>query len=150
MKCRVCREAAVIQLRRHNANFCQEHFLRLCRDQVAKATKRSPCSACGLSKRHVFDEAALSGGYGALATGHNLDDEASVLFGNVLRWQTEYLARQQPVLEAQAGFPKKVTAFCAKAQRSSKPAQSKPKTPLAHAPPAEHPAPTKSAPSAVC
>ena len=37
MKCRVCREAAVIQLRRHNANFCQEHFLRLCRDQVAKA-----------------------------------------------------------------------------------------------------------------
>ena len=195
MKCRVCREAAVIQLRRHNSNFCQDHFLRLCRDQVAKAisdhkmlaagdrvlvavsggkdslalwdiltdlgyeadgiyvglgigdysdasltrtkqfaaqrdfnlqivnlddkygysipsaakaTKRSPCSACGLSKRHVFDEATLSGGYDALATGHNLDDEASVLFGNVLRWQTEYLARQQPVLEAQAGFPKKV------------------------------------------
>ena len=37
MKCRVCREPAVIDIRRHNANFCVEHFLRLCRDQVAKA-----------------------------------------------------------------------------------------------------------------
>ncbi len=37
MKCRVCRQPAVIDIRRHNANFCAEHFLRLCRDQVAKA-----------------------------------------------------------------------------------------------------------------
>ena len=37
MKCRVCREPAVIDVRRHNANFCVEHFLRLCRDQTAKA-----------------------------------------------------------------------------------------------------------------
>ena len=43
-----------------------------------------------------------------LATGHNLDDEAAVLFGNVLRWETEYLARQQPVLPAREGFPRKV------------------------------------------
>ena len=174
MKCRVCREPAVIDIRRHNANFCTEHFLRLCRDQTAKAiedhamlssgervlvavsggkdslalwdilrelgydadgfyvglgiggysdrsgdyvrafaeqrgwpliqvdlreeydldvptaakaTRRVPCSACGLSKRHLFDKAALDGGYDAIATGHNLDDEAAVLFGNVLRWQ---------------------------------------------------------------
>ena len=40
MKCRVCREPAVIDIRRHNANFCVEHFLRLCRDQVAKAIDR--------------------------------------------------------------------------------------------------------------
>ena len=39
MKCRVCREPAVIDVRRHNANFCAEHFLRLCRDQTAKAIK---------------------------------------------------------------------------------------------------------------
>lgn len=195
MKCRVCREPAVIDIRRHNANFCVEHFLRLCRDQTAKAieefsmlspgdkvlvavsggkdclalwdllvelgyeahglyiglgiggysdrsgamvrdfaqargleltqidlradydtdvptaakaTRRVPCSACGLSKRHLFDRAALDGGYDAVATGHNLDDEAAVLFGNTLRWQTEYLARQMPVLEARAGFPRKV------------------------------------------
>ena len=195
MKCRVCREPAVIDVRRHNANFCAEHFLRLCRDQVAKAiddfsmltpgervlvavsggkdslalwdillhlgyaadglylglgigdysdqsgeharafarsrggtlvevdlpseygydipsgsraARRAPCSACGLSKRHLFDKAARAGGYDAVATGHNLDDEAAVLFGNVLRWHTEYLGRQLPVLPAQHGFPRKV------------------------------------------
>ena len=195
MKCRVCRGPAVIDIRRHNANFCVDHFLRLCRDQVAKAieefemlapgervlvavsggkdslavwdllrelgydadgfyvglgigeysdrsgemvrafaqergwplrqvdlretydldvptaakvTRRVPCSACGLSKRHLFDQAALEGGYDAVATGHNLDDEAAVLFGNTLRWQTEYLARQLPVLPAKAGFPRKI------------------------------------------
>jgi uncharacterized protein (TIGR00269 family) len=67
-----------------------------------------PCSACGLSKRHLFDKAALDGGYDVVATGHNLDDEAAVLFGNVLRWNTEYLARQRPVLPAREGFPRKV------------------------------------------
>ena len=195
MKCRVCREPAIIDIRRHNANFCVEHFLRLCRDQTAKAIKqfsmlgpddrvlvavsggkdslalwdlllelgyeadglylglgiddyseesshhartfatqrdarlieidlraeygydiptgsraarRAPCSACGLSKRHLFDRAALDGGYDAVATGHNLDDEAAVLFGNVLHWHTEYLARQLPVLEARSGFPRKI------------------------------------------
>ncbi len=195
MKCRVCRGPAVIDIRRHNANFCTEHFLRLCRDQVAKAIKefdmispgekvlvavsggkdslalwdlllemgydaaglyiglgigeysddsyryaaayaesrgaaltvvdlrdeygydiptgaraarRAPCSACGLSKRHVFDRAAIEGGYDAVATGHNLDDEAAVLFGNVLHWHTDYLARQLPVLAAREGFPRKI------------------------------------------
>ena len=194
-KCRVCKAPAVIKLRRHNAHFCREHFLRLCRDQVtqaiddhdmaspgdkilvavsggkdslalwdilldlgyhtdglyiglgigdysdaslsfaeafassrnqhleivslprdygfdvpaaASATKRPPCSSCGLSKRHIFDEVATRQGYDVLATGHNLDDEASVLLGNVLRWQNEYLARQHPVLPARSGFPKKV------------------------------------------
>ncbi len=195
MKCRVCREPAVIDIRRHNANFCVEHFLRLCRDQVvkaidrhemlrptdrvlvaisggkdslalwdilvalgyeadglylglgigdysassegfarrfaeerglslevvdlqeeygfnvpegARAARRVPCSACGLSKRHLFDEAARRGEYDAVATGHNLDDEAAVLFGNVLRWQQDYLGRQRPVLPAGCGFPRKV------------------------------------------
>jgi uncharacterized protein (TIGR00269 family) len=195
MKCRVCREPAIIDIRRHNANFCADHFLRLCRDQVTKAieafsmiapderclvavsggkdslavwdilldlgyqadglylglgigdysdesgryarefaaqrgatlveislpeaygfdipngsraAKRKPCSACGLSKRHLFDQAALEGGYDVVATGHNLDDEAAVLFGNVLHWQTEYLGRQLPVLPARDGFPRKV------------------------------------------
>ncbi len=60
----------------------------------AKAAKRVPCSACGLSKRHLFDEAARRHGYDVVVTGHNLDDEAAVLFGNVLHWQTDYLGRQ--------------------------------------------------------
>jgi uncharacterized protein (TIGR00269 family) len=199
VKCRVCRGPAVIDVRRQNANYCPDHFLRMCRDQVAKAieqfdmlspgqrvlvaisggkdslavwdilrdlgyeadgfciglgigdadggysdtstahavafaesrgwpleviglreehgfdvptaahvTRRVPCSACGLSKRHLFDDAARRGGYDVVVTGHNLDDEAAVLFGNVLRWDAEYLGRQLPVLEARDGFPKKV------------------------------------------
>lgn len=194
MKCTVCRQPAVIDLRRHNANFCATHMLRFCRDQVARAieeldmfsagdrllvavsggkdslalwdllrelgadpdglyvglgiddysdasalhvrrfarsrnlrlievdlrdeygfdvagaaraARRTPCSACGLSKRHVFDRIALEGGYDALLTGHNLDDEAAVLMGNVLHWQLEYLGRQRPVLPAHDGFPRK-------------------------------------------
>jgi uncharacterized protein (TIGR00269 family) len=74
----------------------------------ARVARRAPCSACGLSKRHLFNEAAREHGYDAVATGHNLDDEAAVLFGNTLRWDTGYLARQYPVLAAAPGFVRKV------------------------------------------
>jgi uncharacterized protein (TIGR00269 family) len=196
MKCRRCREPAVIELRRHNTAFCAECFLRYCREQVRKAIDefamfppearvlvavsggkdslglwdlllelgyaadglyvglgigptysdasaayartfanerglllreislphdygydietgsaiagRAPCSACGLSKRHLFNSAALEGSYDAVATGHNLDDEAAVLFGNTLRWNVEFLGRQLPVLPQGEGFARKV------------------------------------------
>ena len=195
MKCRRCREPAVIELRRHNAAFCRECFLRHCSEQVrraiddfdmieagervlvavsggkdslglwdlliklgidadglylglgigeysddsraharkfaqsrdlklievdlpetygfdvpdgSRAARRAPCSACGLSKRHIFNEAARTNGYDVVATGHNLDDEAAVLFGNVLRWEAGYLGRQYPVLPAAHGFVRKV------------------------------------------
>ena len=195
MKCRRCRGPAVIEVRRHNAGFCSDCFLRHCREQVrrtlddfrmigpgervlvavsggkdslalwdilldldvptdglylglgiegysdssaayarafatgrsarlvevdlpgdlgydiptgARVARRAPCSACGLSKRHLFNQAAVDGGYDVVATGHNLDDEAAVLFGNVLRWATDYLGRQLPVLPASTGFVRKV------------------------------------------
>ena len=195
MKCRRCREPAVIDVRRHNAGFCAACFTRHCAEQVrraiedhdmiaagervlvavsggkdslglwqllrelgydadglyvglgigeysdrsgehavafarrkgwpllevdlrttfgfdvpeaSKAIHRVPCSACGLSKRHVFNDAARSNGYDVLATGHNLDDEAAVLLGNVLRWDAGYLGRQHPILEAAPGFVRKV------------------------------------------
>jgi uncharacterized protein (TIGR00269 family) len=191
VKCRVCRGPAVIDVRRHNAAFCADHFVIHCRDQVrraiadhdmiarddhvvvavsggkdslalwdllvelgytpdgvylglgigdysddsadharayaaargltlheidlradegftipdaAAATRRAPCGACGLSKRHLLNRFALDHGYDTVATGHNLDDEAAVLLGNVLRWETDYLARQHPVLPAAPGF----------------------------------------------
>ena len=37
MKCRVCRGPAVIDVRRHNAGFCREHFVRHCEEQVRRA-----------------------------------------------------------------------------------------------------------------
>lgn len=205
-KCRVCRGPAIIDLPRHNANFCGDHLQQLCRRQVekaiadhdmlrpgervlvavsggkdslavwdillelgyeadglyiglgigaysaesgeyarafaasrglrlheidlrdahgydvptaARATRRVPCSACGLSKRHLFDTAARDGGYDAVATGHNLDDEAAVLLGNTLRWDVEYLARQYPVLPAGDGFPRKVKPLARLTERET-------------------------------
>lgn len=59
---------------------------------------RKVCSVCGLVKRHIMNRLAYEGGFTAVATGHNLDDEAAVLFQNTLRWQTGYLSRQAPVL----------------------------------------------------
>jgi len=76
---------------------------------VAAHTNRPACSACGVIKRHYFDRLALDRGYPVLATGHNLDDEAARLLGNILHWRTDHLARHRPVLESQAeGFVRKV------------------------------------------
>jgi uncharacterized protein (TIGR00269 family) len=68
--------------------------------ELAQMTRRGrkPCALCGLVKRHIMNRLAYEGGYDAIATGHNLDDEAAVLMQNTLHWQTGYLARQAPVL----------------------------------------------------
>jgi tRNA-5-methyluridine54 2-sulfurtransferase len=57
-----------------------------------------PCAACGTVKRYHFNKVAVDLGYDVVATGHNLDDEAATLFGNVIHWQTDFLGRQGPVL----------------------------------------------------
>jgi uncharacterized protein (TIGR00269 family) len=206
VKCRVCRGPAVIDVRRHNAAFCRDHFVAHCREQVRRAiaaydmigvgarvlvavsggkdslalwdilaelgidadglylglgigeysdssvdyvraharghglklheidlaedvgftipraaevTHRSPCGACGLSKRHLFNTFALDHGYDVVATGHNLDDEAAVLLGNVLRWDSDYLGRQHPVLPAAPGFVRKVKPLVRLGERES-------------------------------
>lgn len=67
--------------------------------EVARFTNRPACSACGTLKRHYFDRLAIDRGFPVLATGHNLDDEAARLLGNVLRWQMDHLRRQRPVLQ---------------------------------------------------
>lgn len=76
---------------------------------LAKQARRHTCSACGLTKRYYFNKIAREKGYDVLATGHNLDDEAAALLGNLLHWQFGYLARQAPVLPAtSSGLVKKV------------------------------------------
>jgi uncharacterized protein (TIGR00269 family) len=195
VRCRSCRGPAVIEVPRHHAAFCEDHFLAMFRAQVAKAIRRfdmlrpddrvlvavsggkdslalwdvlldlgydatglylglgigeysvrshdvaaafaegrqarlipvdlerdygfdvptagargarSTCAVCGLSKRYVFNRAALEGGFDVVATGHNLDDEAATLLGNTLRWQTVAIARQSPALPPSDGMVKKV------------------------------------------
>jgi uncharacterized protein (TIGR00269 family) len=84
--------------------------------EMAERTTRGkgkPCSVCGLSKRHIMNRVAREEGYNVLATGHNLDDEAAVLFGNTLNWIPGYLVRQGPVLEAnRPGLVRKVKPLC--------------------------------------
>ena len=83
--------------------------------QLAEATNRGqgrPCSVCGLVKRHEMNRVARDLGYDVLATGHNLDDEAAVLFGNTLIWSGEYLLRQGPVLAESPGLARKVKPLC--------------------------------------
>jgi uncharacterized protein (TIGR00269 family) len=75
---------------------------------ASKLRRRSSCGVCGLSKRYVFNRVARQHGYDVMATGHNLDDEAATLLGNVLRWQTPFLARQSPCLPAVGGMARKV------------------------------------------
>jgi uncharacterized protein (TIGR00269 family) len=76
--------------------------------ELPRVTGRPTCSACGLAKRHLISKTAYDLGFDVVAIGHNLDDEAAVLLGNVLRWDSVYLARQAPLLPAtQEGFVKK-------------------------------------------
>lgn len=206
MKCRVCRGKAAVEVRRHNAAFCREHFVAHFHEQVRRAVEklamfgpddrvlvavsggkdslalwdvlletgyradglylalgigeysdesrekaekfaagreaelvvvdvpkdygfdmpvgsraagRSACSACGLSKRYLMNQAALERGYDVVATGHNLDDEAAVLFGNLLSWNVEALGRQRPVLPGGSGFVKKVKPLVRLAERET-------------------------------
>jgi uncharacterized protein (TIGR00269 family) len=83
--------------------------------EVAARKRRGrgkPCAVCGLIKRYVMNRVASEGDFDVLATGHNLDDEAAVLLGNTLHWQTGYLSRQAPVLEEQDGLARKVKPLC--------------------------------------
>ena len=50
----------------------------------------------------------MEGGFTAVATGHNLDDEAARLFSNTLRWDVGYLSDQGPRLEGENGFVRKI------------------------------------------
>ncbi|MDY6821908.1 MAG: tRNA(Ile)-lysidine synthetase, partial [Deferribacterota bacterium] len=42
-----------------------------------------------------------------VATGHNMDDEASRLLGNILKWDLTRLSKHEPVLKAEGNMLKK-------------------------------------------
>jgi uncharacterized protein (TIGR00269 family) len=77
----------------------KDYFGGLSVPEIAKRIRRKTCSVCGLIKRYIMNRSALEGGYDIIVTGHNLDDEVSTLFGNMIHWQVEYLARQFPIMD---------------------------------------------------
>ncbi|MBQ9407215.1 MAG: adenine nucleotide alpha hydrolase family protein [Desulfovibrio sp.] len=98
--------------------FCTRHALRLIIKTTADEGLHIPlikeklhrpiCSVCGKIKRYLFNREALAGGFDALATGHNLDDETARLFSNTLRWDGSYLSDQGPRLGEEPGFARRV------------------------------------------
>jgi uncharacterized protein (TIGR00269 family) len=87
---------------------------------VARRKRRAECSVCGTIKRHFFNRTAVEQGYDVVATGHNLDDEAGRLLGNLLHWQWNYLAKQSPVLPAVGdSLVKKVAPLCRLSERET-------------------------------
>ena len=66
--------------------------------ELSDSLRRVPCSGCGLSKRYILNKEAYDRDFSVVATGHNLDDEAATLLGNILHWQVGSLARQSPAL----------------------------------------------------
>jgi len=80
--------------------------------ELSTRGKGRPCAVCGVAKRHEMNRIARDLGYDVLATGHNLDDEAAVLFGNTIMWSGEYLLRQGPVLPEHDGLARKVKPLC--------------------------------------
>ncbi|MEM2666198.1 MAG: ATP-binding protein [Candidatus Bathyarchaeia archaeon] len=60
--------------------------------------KNKLCSVCGTIKRRIFEEMAVKAKVQVLATGHNLEDVAGVMFNNFLYGRWDQLARLKPVL----------------------------------------------------
>jgi uncharacterized protein (TIGR00269 family) len=65
---------------------------------IEKQTWRKICSICGLLKRQMINRLTIQEGFSHLVVGHNLDDEAGRLLGNIMRHRSQYFAKQYPFL----------------------------------------------------
>jgi uncharacterized protein (TIGR00269 family) len=68
--------------------------------ELDRRLPRDTCSVCGQLKRIFLNKMAVDHHRSILATGHNLDDEAGRLLGNLLRRRTRYLEKFHPRLHA--------------------------------------------------
>jgi uncharacterized protein (TIGR00269 family) len=66
--------------------------------EIQKRTRRKICSICGFLKRQLLNRLAVKEGFEAVVVGHNLDDEAGRLLGNMTRHRTQYFEKQYPFL----------------------------------------------------
>ncbi|MEM3564690.1 MAG: TIGR00269 family protein [Candidatus Jordarchaeaceae archaeon] len=64
----------------------------------SKQVRRPICSSCGVIKRYVTNKVAVELGASSLATGHNLDDESTVLLSNYVKADIDLLVRSGPIL----------------------------------------------------
>ncbi|MHA1519579.1 MAG: TIGR00269 family protein [Promethearchaeota archaeon] len=62
---------------------------------------RGECSYCGSFKRHTISQFAHENGFSAVATGHNLTDEATALLNNFFNQKLMFLARPGPKSESE-------------------------------------------------
>jgi len=66
--------------------------------EVQTRFRRKICSVCGRLKRQLFNKLTVKEGFDILVTGHNLDDEAGRLLGNLVGNRQEFVHKQHPFL----------------------------------------------------
>jgi len=87
-------------------NFCKEMGIDLVTLELKKEygfsakdlkrIDRKVCSLCGVVKRYLINKVAHENGCKYIATGHNADDEASLIMMNFLSGNIEQMARLGP------------------------------------------------------
>ncbi|MBU2487999.1 MAG: adenine nucleotide alpha hydrolase family protein [Proteobacteria bacterium] len=68
--------------------------------RIRSQVRMDICSVCGTVKRSYLNLLARQAGAGVLVTGHNLDDEAARLMGNLIHRRKRYLEKLYPFLAA--------------------------------------------------
>ncbi len=66
--------------------------------EIYKKLRRKICATCGRIKRHLLNRIAFKEGFDVIVTGHNLDDEASRLLGNLIWQRGNMVKKQHPFL----------------------------------------------------
>ncbi|MCE5244374.1 MAG: ATP-binding protein [Syntrophobacteraceae bacterium] len=80
------------------AEYSLEEIFGYSVDAIRWRTRRKICSVCGLLKRQMLNRLTVREGYRTLVVGHNLDDEAGRLLGNMVRHRTQFFEKQYPFL----------------------------------------------------
>ncbi|MFT4310757.1 MAG: TIGR00269 family protein [Candidatus Woesearchaeota archaeon] len=77
-------------------------------DEIMQQRKGIACTVCGTFRRYYLNKYASS--YDAIATGHNIDDEAQAILLNIISGQPELLVRLGPQSGTQQhkGFTKRI------------------------------------------
>lgn len=66
--------------------------------EIHQRMRRKICSICGMLKRQLLNRLSIREGFQHVVVGHNLDDEAARLLGNILRNRHQYLAKHAAFL----------------------------------------------------